>query len=62
MDEELLAKRRTLGNVRFIGELFKLKESFERVYHALLFRVYSNINFYFLKTDVDRDNHARVCR
>ena len=26
-DEETLLKRRTLGNIRFIGELFKLKVS-----------------------------------
>ena len=26
-DEEHIAKRRTLGNIRFIGELFKLKVS-----------------------------------
>ena len=57
MDEksyaETIAKRRSLGNIRFIGELFKLKMLTESIMHDCLLK---------LLRSSDEDNLECLCR
>jgi translation initiation factor 4G len=42
--EEEKSRRRSLGNIRFIGELFKLKMLVEAIMHDCIFKLLKNVD------------------